>query len=51
VFWLFGFTAALVLHGLAAFVWAGTQAVGHFFFGWRLPPLRVPPPQLKQDRE
>ena len=42
VFWLGGFTAGLLLYGLAALVWGATQAAGHFFFGWRLPPLRVP---------
>ncbi len=39
VFWFTGFTAGLVLHGLAAGVWAVTHAVGHALFGWPLPAI------------
>lgn len=40
--WFGGFTVGLLLHTLAALVWAGTQAAGHVLFGWRLPALRRP---------
>jgi hypothetical protein len=49
--WLGGFTAALLLHTLAALVWACTQAAGHLFFAWRLPPLPSPPRQRNKDPE
>jgi hypothetical protein len=46
-----GFSFGLLLHTLAALVWAGTAAVGHAFFGWRLPPLRLPERPSSEKRE
>jgi hypothetical protein len=51
LFWLGGFSFGLLLHTLAALVWAGTAAVGHAFFGWRLPPLRLPERPSSEKRE
>jgi hypothetical protein len=39
VFWFAGCLGGLLLHGLAALLWAATHALGHFLFGWPLPQL------------
>jgi hypothetical protein len=42
VFWLVGFTAGLLVHGVASLIVAAIHALGHVLFGWPLPQLHRP---------